>query len=59
MIVQRVLEVLILCVMVKVVVEMRVIDSVYVHMSVSVGGGFSEERVMSLGVCGMDGVEVL
>ena len=52
-IVQRVLEVLVLCVMVKVFIELRVIESVYVYVSMGVEEGFFEEGVMPLGVCGV------
>ena len=53
-IVQIVLEVLVLHVMIQVVVKMRVIDSVYVDVSVSSGKGFVEEGVMLLDICSMD-----
>ena len=52
-VVQGVLEVLVLCVVVEVVVEMGIIDGVYVDMSVGAGEGFSEERVVLLGISGM------
>ena len=42
-IVQRVLEVLILCVVVEVVIKMGIVDGVYVDMTVGAGEGFSEE----------------
>ena len=58
-IVQGVLEVLILHIMVKVVIEVRVIDGVYVNILVSPGEGFVKERVISLSVSSMGGVEVL
>ena len=58
-IVQGVLEVLVLCVMIKVVIEAGVVDSVYVDVAMSAGEGFSEERVMSLGIGSMGRVEVL
>ena len=58
MIVQGVLEVLILHVVIQVVVESRVIDSVYVDMSMDVGDGFSE-GAMSLDVGGVGGVKIL
>ena len=53
-IVQIVLEVLVLHVMIQVVVKMRVIDNVYVDVSVSSGKGFVEEGVMLLDICSMD-----
>ena len=53
LIVQGMLEVLLLCVVIKVVVEMRVVDSVYVHMSMGLWKGLSEEGVMPLGISGM------
>ena len=49
-IIQRMLEVLVLCVMVKVVVELRVIDSVHVDMMVGSGKRFPKEGVMLLNV---------
>ena len=58
-IVQRVLEVLILHVMVQVVVGLRVVDGVYIDVSVGAEKGFFEERVMLLGVSGVDGVKIL
>ena len=58
-IVQRVLEVLILCVVVQVVIEMGIIDSVYVDVAVSAREGFLEEGVVPLGISGMGGVKVL
>ena len=48
-IIQGVLEVLVLCVVVKVVIKARVIDSVYIYMSVGAGEGFFEEGIMPLG----------
>ena len=59
MIVQGVLEVLVLHVVVEVVIEVGVVDSVYVHMSVGARKGFSKERVMPLGISGMGRVKVL
>ena len=53
------LEVLILSVVVEVVIETRVIDSVYVDVAMGVEEGFSEERVVPLGVGGVGGVQVL
>ena len=52
------LEVLILCVMVEVIVEAGVIDSVYVEVSVGAGKGFLEGVVL-LCINSMDGIEVL
>ena len=57
-IVEGVLEILVLHVMVEVVIELRVIDGVYVYMSVGTGKRFSEKGIMPLGICGMGGVEV-
>ena len=53
------LEVLILCVVVKVFVEAGVIDGVYVDMLVDFRKGFLEERVMLLDISSMGRVEVL
>ena len=58
-IVQRVLEVLILSVMVKIFVEVGVIDSVYVYMAVGVRKGLSKERVVPLGISGVGRVKIL
>ena len=58
-IVQRVLKVLILCIVVKVVIEPRVIDSVYVDMVVGAGKGFPEEGIVPLGVGSMGRVKIL
>ena len=58
MIIQKVLEVLVLCVMVEAVIQPRIVDSVYIGMSVSVGKGFSEEGIMPLGVGDVGGIEV-
>ena len=55
---QGVLEVLVLCVIVKIVVEARVIDSVHVYVSVGVEEEFLEEGIVLLGVCSMGRVEV-
>ena len=52
-IVQRMLEVLILCIMVGVFIESEVIDSVYVDVAVGSGKRFPEEGIVLLGVCGM------
>ena len=49
-IIQRMLEVLVFCVMVKVVIEWRVIDSVHVDMMVGSRKGFPKEGVMLLDV---------
>ena len=43
MIVQRVLEILVLHIVVKIVIEVGVVDSVYVDMSVGAEKGFSKE----------------
>ena len=58
-VVQGVLEVLILRIMVKVVIEVGVIDSVYVDMAVGARKGFSKERVVPLGISGVGGVKIL
>ena len=58
-IVQRMLEVLVLRVMVQVVIETRVVDSVYVDMSVGSGKRFSEKGVVPLGIGGMGRVKIL
>ena len=52
------LKVLVLCVMVKVIVEAGIVDGVYVDMLVGVGEGFSKEGVMLLGISSMGNVEV-
>ena len=52
------LEVLILHVMVEVVVEVEIIDSIYVDMAVGSGERFPKERVVPLGVGGMGRVYV-
>ena len=52
------LEVLILHIMVKVVIEVRVIDNVYIYMSMGPGKEFSE-GVMPLDICGMGRIKVL
>ena len=57
-IVQGVLEVLVLCVVVKVFIESRVIDSVYVDVLMSLREGFSKEGVMSLSISSVGGVKV-
>ena len=49
-IVQRVLEILILYVIVEVVIELRVIDGVYINMVMDSGKRFFKEGVMLLGV---------
>ena len=53
------LEVLFLHVMVKVVMEAGVVDSVYVDMAVGSRKWFPEEGVIPLGVGGMSRVEIL
>ena len=50
MIVQRVLEVLVLCIMVEVIIELGIIDSIYVDMSVGLGKGFSKEGIVPLDI---------
>ena len=50
---------MVLRVVVKVIIEMGVVDGVYVYVSVGAGKRFSKERVMLLGVGGMGSVEVL
>ena len=58
-IVQRVLEVLVLHIMVKVIIEARVIDSVYVDVAMGSGKGFLEKGIMSLDICSVGGIKVL
>ena len=58
-IVQGMLEVLILRVMVEVVIEVGIIDSVYVDMTMGSGKGFSEKGVVPLGIGGVGNIEVL
>ena len=57
-IVQGVLEVLVLHVVVEVVIELGVVDSVYVDMVVGMEKGFPEKGIMSLGVYSMGGVKI-
>ena len=57
-IIQGVLEVLILCVVVEVVIEVGIIDGIYVDMAMGARKGFSKERVVSLGICGVGGIEI-
>ena len=57
-VVQGVLEILVLYVMVKVVIETGIVDSVYVDMSMSLREGLSEEKVMPLSVHGMSRVKI-
>ena len=57
-IVQRVLEVLILCIMIQIVVKMRVIDSIYVDMLVIMGKRFLKGRVMPLYISSINRVKV-
>ena len=45
--------------MVEIIVETRVVDGVYVDMSVDVGKGLSEERVVPLGISGIGRVKIL
>ena len=52
------LEVLVLRVVVEVIIETRVIDSVYVYVVVDAWEGFSKERVMSLGISSVCRVKV-
>ena len=58
-IVQGVLEVLVLHVMVKVIIEVGVVDSVYVDMAVGLGKWFPEEGIVPLSVSGVGGVKIL
>ena len=58
-IVQGMLEVLVLCVVVKVVIEVGIVDSVYIDMAVGSREEFLEEGVVLLSICGIDWVEVL
>ena len=58
-IVQGVLKVLILCVMVKVVIESRVIDGVYIDVFVGTRRGLLEEGVVLLCINSMGGVKIL
>ena len=53
------LKVLILHIIVEIVIEVRVIENVYVDMVVGSGERFAEERIMLLGVCGMGRIQVL
>ena len=53
------LEVLVLHVVVKVIIEVGVIDSIYINMAMGSGKGFSEEGVVPLGISGVGGVEIL
>ena len=57
-IIQRMLEILILYVVVKIVIESRVVDSVYVDMPIGMGKGFFEEGIMPLGIDSVGKVEV-
>ena len=57
-VVHGVLEVLVLCIMVQVIKETRVIDDVYVDMSMGFQKGFSEEGAVLLDVCSVDGIEI-
>ena len=57
-IVQRVLEVLILCVMVEVVIEVGIVNSVYVDTAIGPGKWFPEKGIMPLSVRSMGGIEV-
>ena len=52
------LEVLLFCVVVKVVIQSGVVDSVYIDISMG-PGGFVEERVVPFSISGMDRVKVL
>ena len=58
-IVQGMLEVLVLCVMVEVVIELGVIDGIHIYMFVDMGKRFLEEGIMLLGISGMGRVEIL
>ena len=57
-VIQGVLEVLFFHVMVEVVIETGVIDSVYIDMTMGSRKGFLEEGVVSFGVGSMDRIEV-
>ena len=57
-IIQGVLEILVFCVMVKVIVKLGVIDGVYIDMSMGAEKRFSEEGIVPLGISSMDGIEV-
>ena len=50
------LEVLFFCIVVQVVIEPGIIDSIYVDVSVGMGKGFLEEGVVLLGVSGVSRV---
>ena len=58
-IVQRVLEVLILRIVVEIVIEAGIIDSVYVDMVMSAWEGLPEKGIISLGISSMGGIKVL
>ena len=53
------LGVLILCIVVKVVIEVRVIDSVYVDMAMGLEEWCPKKGIMPLGIDSMDGIEIL
>ena len=57
-IIQGVLKVLVLRVVVKVFVESRAIDSVYIDMLMDLRKRFSKEGVVSLGISGMSRVKI-
>ena len=44
--------------MVKVVIEVEVVGSVHIDMSMSLRDGLAEEGVMLLNVCSMDRIEI-
>ena len=56
-IVQGVLEVLVLCIMVKVVIESRVIDGIYINVVIGLEKGFPEEEIVSLDVCSVSRIQ--
>ena len=58
-IIQGVLEVLTLHVMVKVVIEVGIIDSIYVDMAVGSGKWFGKERIVPFGVGCVGRVKIL
>ena len=58
-IVQGVLEVLLLHIMVKVVVETGIIDSVYINVAVGSGKWFGKERIVPFGVGCVGRVKIL
>ena len=45
--------------MIQVIIELRVIDSVYVDMAMGLGKRFPKKGIVSLGVGSMGGVKIL